>query len=166
MRITQYYEYISWKNKNGEEYRAIIDELVGQHFRDAYDDALESERRKCLDKFCETIMIGTLMYEKEYEITKKCRADAVLGFEKNAEGHIAPESIKKIVEFKPKKVTYAHVGQAYGYYCQLRAQYGIKPQLFIVGKEFEQEALNYISILKNENGVEVHTFDWSPFFTM
>ena len=153
---------INWRSKMGQAYRKAIDDLVGNHFRNTYDNEMEKERRKFLDNFCKTLLNGVAEYDIEYKISKDLRADAVIASQRDAKGKIIPSSIQKIIEYKKGNITSENVGQAFGYYIQLETHHQSKPAIMLIGKTLTPGAEDYIRKLQSF-GIEVQFFNWSKY---
>ena len=159
---------IKWQSSIGKAYRQAIDERVGDFFREAYLAHLEAEQRKLIDTVCKKFGYRFMQYEREFCCTKSRTkeakfADAAIGHEKDARGHLVPSKVETIVEFKSGKFKSNHVDEAIGYHTLCVRNHGINPDVILVGWGFEEEALGQIEYYRDRLGIRIDIMDMTQF---
>lgn len=154
---------INWEK--AEEIASIIDDKIGNPFRDRYMEHIEAEKRKGIDSVCKMFQHKDLYYyATEVVVGNKIKADAVLYKAQNEDGSINMNSIHTIIEFKPRKLTGTHVGQALNYLFNLDACYPapFARRIILIGTELTDDAKPMIERVRGM-GIEIEFY---PYFAI
>lgn len=154
---------IQWNLDIGKEYRKAIAYVASPFFKVAKSNATEAELRMWLDKHHARVLRGLGHYNVEYRISNM-KIDAVIGKEVDKNGKIVPESITTIIEYKRGKVTNGDIGQAIGYFVQLRKYHEVDkkfPQVLILGTSMPaevQESMDYYNKAMEEVNISFESY--------
>ena len=149
-------------SKAGRIYRSVIDESIGDFFRDQRHDDSEKGKIELVRGIISGMAgVHACYYQEEVRLGKALRADAVVSTEMLDDKNVDLSKAEYLVEYKNKNVNAGHIGQLFNYYTYVAATYDINPIMVFIADTIDKEAREQMARYEKLYNVTMTFISWA-----